>query len=318
VAGIALALLTACAARVPAADEDPAPPAPGAFADPAVDSLDVPTCPPWDAEPTYPDGALPSGAISIRVCPGDKPLSGPPLWQPAVLAPVDALTTGVSEVTASLDALPEWEGLPDGTYCAADGRPKLHYVIGYPGGSTRSVTYGYGSCHLLELSRPDGFPTQGTVAKADASLFMDAVSEGIVEQRRGARPPAGVVPAPPPCVPSSRPYTALPVQELDLGVAALCLLDDEGWRRAVIPPALADRLTSEYAAARVVEQECTSAFTGTVVGWSTWGDPVELQLWGGCAVLGSPWLGEVDSWTMSSELAADLLDLELGPPVAQR
>lgn len=297
-------------------------PAPDAPAEPGLHPLRVPACPSWDAEPAYPAaGALPDGAVSIRVCPGEKSALGRPLWKPAVSPPVDALTTGTQDVVDTLNALPDWDGLPEDTFCSQEGRPKVHYVIGYADGTTRSVTYGYGECHLLELGPPGDFPTEKTVAKADAAPFMDAVSRGIVEQRRGIPPPGGVPPAPR-CVPNARPYTTLPIQELQLAVAALCVLDGEDWRRAVLPRALVERLTVEYAAAETSGRDCSSDWSGKVlgkvVGWSSWGDPIELQLWDECVALGSPWLGGGAFWTMSPQLADALLELELGPPVEQR
>ena len=78
---------------------------------------------------------------------------------------------------------------------------------------------------------------QGFIAKADAAPFMDAVSAALVEQRQGTRPPQEDREAPR-CVPNARPFTTLRIQDLELDVAALCVLDRRGWRRAIVPPAL--------------------------------------------------------------------------------
>lgn len=282
-----------------------------------VDPMAVPECPPWDAEPAYPNGPVPSGAVSIRVCPGEQTMVGPALWKPAIAPPVDALTTGVAEVVGLLNALPGWAGLPEETFCTQEGRPRVHYVIGYPDGTTRSITYGYGACHLLELGPPGKFPDGDTIAKSDASAFMAAVSAGLVDQRAGTRPPGDLPPAPG-CVPNTRPYTTLPSQDLELGVAALCVLDGEDYRRAVVPSGLVARLTDDYATATTSPSECSSVVIGKVVGWSTWGDPVELQLWDDCAALGSAWSSAGAFWDLAPELRDDLMDLELGPPVEQR
>ena len=203
--------------------------------------------------------------------------------------------------------------MPEDTYCTSEGRPRIHYVLGYPDGSTRSVTYGYGGCHLLELEAPGRFPTAGTVAKQDAAPFMEAVADGLLAQRRAGQPPEGV-PAAPRCVPNTRDVTTLPIADLELATAALCVLDGDRWRRAVVPPDLVTRLSGEYAVTSTDPAECTTPFTGKVVGWSTWGDPVELQLWTECAMAGPPWAPEPVSWTLSSGLADDLSSLPLGTP----
>jgi hypothetical protein len=314
-----LAALRALPLGPPERHEDSPPKGDGAVVEPSLDPLSVPACPSWDAEPDYPDGPVPTGAVSLRVCPGEKTLSGPRTWKPAIAPPLDALTTGVGDVIDLLNGLPDFEGLPEGTFCTQEGRPRIHYVFGYLDGSTRSVTYGYGECHLLELGRPGELVNDDAIAKADAAPFMDAVSAALVEQRQGTRPPQEDREAPR-CVPNARPFTTLPIQELELDVAALCELDRRGWRRAIVPPALVTRLADEYSVAEEPADQCPSAYVGKVVGWSTWGDPVEMHLWDRCAVLGSPWSTYPGnpSWTPSSDLVDEFLALELGPPVRQR
>ncbi|WP_159083655.1 hypothetical protein [Nocardioides terrigena] len=281
-----------------------------------VDPDDVPPCPRWDADPSYPAGAMPAGATSIRVCPGEETVQAP-RFTAAIAAPRDALTSGVDDLVTLLNDLPDWEGLPENTYCSSEGRPRIHYVLGYPDGSTRSVTYGYGGCHLLELEAPAPFPTAGTVAKQDAAPFMEAVADGLLAQRSGGQQPHGG-PAAPRCVPNTRDVTTVPTADLELATAALCVLDGERWRRAVVPPDLVARLSDEYAVTSTDAAGCTVPFAGKVVGRSTWGDPVELQLGAECTMAGSPRSPEPVSWTLSSDLADDLSSLPLGPPVEQR
>ncbi len=316
VVAAATALLVGCTATGTGPDARPAESEPGG-ATVAVDPAGVPPCPRWDADPVYPDGDLPAGATSLRVCPGEETLSAP-RWQPAIAAPGDPLTTGVGDVVALLDDLPDWEGLPEDTFCSQEGRPRIHYVFGYPDGSTRSVTYGYGECHLLELEPPGRFPAAGTIAKEDAASFMDAVADGLLAQRRGAEPPRRP-PAAPTCVPEVRELTTLPIEELELATASLCVPEGDRWRRAVVPSDLVARLADEYTVtSAAAAPSCASSFTGRVVGWSTWGDPVELQFWEDCATAGSAWTPEPVYWSLSSGLADELSSLPLGPPVAQR
>jgi hypothetical protein len=317
VAAAATALLLAGCSGDAVPDGTAAAPAPtGTTPADTVDPDDVPPCPRWDADPSYPVGAVPAGATSIRVCPGEETEQAP-RFTAAIAAPRDALTSGVDDLVTLLNDLPDWEGLPEDTYCTSEGRPRIHYVLGYPDGSTRSVTYGYGTCHLLELEAPGPFPTAGTIAKQDGAPFMAAVTDGLLAQRSGGQPPAGV-PAAPRCVPNTRDVTTMPTADLELASAALCVLDGDRWRRAVLAPELVARLSDEYAVTSTDPAECTVPFTGKVVGWSTWGDPVELQLGAECTMPGSPRAPEPVSWTLSSDLADDLSSLPLGPPVEQR
>lgn len=277
---------------------------------------DVPACPPWDAEPAYPRGELPDGPTSLRACPGEETVQGPPLWKPAISAPRDALTTGVDELAALIDVLPDAAPESQDRFCSQEGRPRIQYVFGYPDGSTRTVTYGYGACHVLELEPPGDSPSDRTIVAGDARPFMAAVADALLAQRRDGVPPGRVPPAPA-CVPHTRPFTTLPTPELELATAALCVLDGRRWRRAALPVDLVERLTDEYGTATAGD-DCASTFQGTVVGWSTWGDPVELQLSGRCAIAGSPWAPEPARWTVSPGLAEELASLPLGPPVRPR
>lgn len=282
-----------------------------------VDAPTVPPCPPWDAEPAYPDGELPPGATNLRICPGDRTAAGPRTWKPAIAAPRDALTVGVEDLVTLVNGLPDWQGLPEDSYCTDEGRPRVHYVFGYPDGSSRSVTYGYGSCHLLELEAPGRFPDAGTVAKEDAAVFRDAVADALADQRANERPPRRVAAAPR-CVPNVRPFTPLPVDRLALRTAAVCVLDEESrWRRAVLSPVLVERLQAELGGADPVARECPSDLVGKVVGRSEWDDPVELVLKERC-VDSSGWSDAVRHWALSPGLVEDLLALPPGPPVPQR
>ena len=67
---------------------------------------------------------------------------------------------GGRELAALIDAPPDAAPESQDRFCSQEGRPRIQYVFGYPDGSTRTVTYGYGACHVLELSarasqRPD-------------------------------------------------------------------------------------------------------------------------------------------------------------------
>ena len=75
---------------------------------PLVDATtaSVPDCPVWDTEPTYAEGDLPAGAVSLRVCSGEDPDADA---FPPVGVPGEALTTGVDDLAALANELPAWE-----------------------------------------------------------------------------------------------------------------------------------------------------------------------------------------------------------------
>lgn len=68
---LALAACSATGARS-ATRPPPSGAPPSSSATPAVDPDSVPPCPEWDEPPNYPDGPLPAGAVSLRICAGDN------------------------------------------------------------------------------------------------------------------------------------------------------------------------------------------------------------------------------------------------------
>ena len=254
-------------------------------------------CPSWDAEPTYALGDLPVGAINLRVCSGDDPDDRS--FQ-TIAVPAEALTTGVDELVSLVNALPDWEPPEERFFCTQEYTSAINYVFGYADGSTRSVTYGYGGCGLLELEPPGDFPDADTLAKDDPARLFDAVNAALSEQRRTTTPPPPQTPAIA-CEPATGPVTMLPLADLELLSASLCLSGSQ----VLIRGSLLDRLRAALATASPGETPptCDDHRSARVVGTSTWGDPVAFYV-GPCHSFGlvfTPGLA-----TFGFELPADL------------
>ncbi len=290
------------------------PTAPAATVDPAS----VPPCPAWDTAPDYPDGPLPPGAVSLRVCPGDGPVARPPVWKQGISEPPDPLVAGIAALVDEVNALPGWVDEPD-TFCSQEGRPRIKYVFGYPDGTTATITHGYGECHVLELAEPGDFPTEGDLFKPGAIEFRDTVARALIDQRRSMPTPD----RPPPalgCVPNIAPRSILPARDLDLATAALCLLPDgRRYRRAELGHALTARVGDVlHGDGGAVDEDCDGLPFGKVVGRSTWGDPVQLDI-SQCAF--EVWSDDLDGpayLPLGADLVADLLARPRGPWVRQR
>lgn len=313
-----LALGTACSA--PDREfEAPVPASPRTTVQ-AVGQESVPPCPSWEEDVVYPDGPLSAGAVSLRICPGDAPVARPPAWKQGIEPPADALVTGVADLVDEVNALPGWVDEPR-TFCSQEGRPRIRYVFGYPDGSTSTITHGYGECHVLELAEPGDFPAEGDLFKPGAIQFRDMVADALLDQRRSMRPPYAFAPAPR-CVPNVAPQSILPPDELDLAIAALCLLPDgRRYRRAELDSGLVARITDVLHRDAVeveVDEDCHGLPFGKVVGRSTWGDMVQLDI-SQCAF--EVWRDDVDGpayLPLGADLVADLLAQPRGPWIKQR
>lgn len=285
----------------------------------AADLASVPPCPLWSAEPDYPDGQLPSGAVTLRVCAGDDPVSREPQWIQGIAPPDDPLVTGVEDLVDQVNSRPGWTGEPD-QYCSAEGRPRIKYVFGYLDGSTSTMTDGYGSCHLLELEAPGDFPTSDSLVKVGAIEFRDTVAKALLTQRRTQQEPLEVAAAPG-CVPNVVPKSILPVQQLDLASAALCLLPDgRHFRRVHLDQSLMSRIEDTlHGGSRTTVQGCDELKFAKLVGTSTWGDPVMLDI-SNCAIeLGDDnSKNEPNYLPLDPDLVAALLSLPRGRWQRQR
>jgi hypothetical protein len=273
----------------------------------------VPPCPPWDAKPDYPDGPLPSDAVSLRVCAGDDPVSRGPQWHQGIAPPDDPLVTGVAGLVVDVNARPGWTDEP-GVICSQEGRPRITYVFGYRDGSTSTITHGYGDCHVLELAEPDDFPTADSLVKTDAIGFRDIVAAAIVEQRRTRRPPRKVDAAPG-CLPNVVPQSIVPMPDLDLATAALCLLPDgRRYRRVDLDQSFVSRIEDVRHGAESAPEECTEIPFAKVVGTSSWNDPVTFIITH-CAIerFGTNYSTAPDYLPLGPALVADLLALPRGP-----
>lgn len=318
VAVVACVLVSACSSTPGGRDEE-APAGTSASTHsshvprPAIEPESVPPCPAWDEEPDYPNGPLPPGAVSLRVCAGDDPVSRPPRWIQGVAPPDDPLVTGVAALIDDVNARSGWPDDPD-LFCSQEGRPRIKYVFGYPDGSTTTITHGYGECHVLELAEPEGFPTTDSLVKLDAVGFRDAVAAALLEQRRAQQPPRTVADAPG-CLPNIAPQSILPVSELDLASAALCLLPDgRRYRRVELDPSYVDRLDAVLQGEGSAGGGCSEIPVAKVVGTSTWNDPLVLNI-SGCSIerWGTSYAGEPDHLPLGESFVADLLALPRGP-----
>ena len=257
----------------------------------------------------YPDGDLPAGAVSVRLCPG------PPLSSddgPGIQPPADVLTSRVDElVTVVNDLRPP----PEDQACHLDGGPRLTYWFSYPDGDARAVTFEHFGCGMLVV----GDEARRTDGARVARLF----SEALLEQRAAAGDPPGAGP-PPSCERIwSEPRTALPAVPADLETATLCV--DAGPRRfapAAVPTELVERLEAELAATAPASR-CGNQHTGRplsiVLARSRWGDRIDYVI----EPCGRVYLPYPAGWPRDSEayyalsdgLLADLDALPLGSPV---
>jgi hypothetical protein len=246
------------------------------------------------------------------VCAGDDPVSRPPRWNQGIAPPDDALVTGVAALVDDVNARSGWPDDPD-VFCSQEGRPRIKYVFGYPDGSTTTITHGYGECHVLELAEPGDFPTSDSLVKVDAIDFRNTVAAALLDQRRTTQPPRTVAEAPG-CLPNVAPQSIMPMPELELATAALCLLPDgRRYRRVDLDSSFVDRLTEALHAEEGPGTECSELAFAKVVGTSTWNDPMVLNI-SGCSIehWGSSY-SEPVYLPLDERLVADLLALPRGP-----
>lgn len=251
--------------------------------------------------------------MSLRVCAGDDPVSRKPKWIQAIAPPGDPLVTGVEDLVDQINSRPGWTDEPD-HYCSLEGRPRIKYVFGYLDGSTSTMTDGYGSCHLLELEAPGGFPTSDSLVTVGAIEFRDTVAEALLAQRRTQQAPLEVDDSPG-CVPNVVPASLLPMRQLDLATAALCLLPDgRRFRRVDLDQSLVARIEDTlHGESTTTVEDCNELRFAKLVGTSTWGDPVVLGI-SNCAIeIWDDWKNEPDYMPLGPDLVADLLSLPRGP-----
>ncbi len=267
---------------------------------PLLDPASIPPCPAPDAAPAYPDGPLPDGAISVRMCPGEPPhRRSEHVWTIDELP--EPLSLGADQVAAEVNALPSFDrslDLEREFSCSPFPHPQLHMVFHYPGGVSRSVTYGYGKCALLELEDPGhADPVEGTLLKEGGAVIIDTFVDQLLAQRalRSSLPTQS--PTTPSCDPSTGRRSMLPTNRLELAVISLCRVDHGRVTRTVIPTDLTEELSALFAEAEGnpytppdESDHCLAShqgrFTGELVGWSTWGDSVDASLSGSCLWLG--------------------------------
>jgi hypothetical protein len=260
----------------------------------------------------YPEGDLPAGAVSVRLCPG-RPIVAydGTIFGPGIQPPADVLTTRIDELIAEINDLPT---PPEELACPGDGGPRLTYWFGYPDGDAQAVTFERFGCDLLwvgeEAPRTDGARV--------ARLFTEA----LLEQRAASGDPPGAGP-PPACEGIwSEGSTALPVIPADLQTATVCVESGRNqFAPASMPTQLVEQLENELTIGTPAPQFCEEVrrpFT-TVLALTPWGDRIVYPI----DPCGQVYLGRAAGWPRGSEasyaLADDLLAqldaLPYGPPV---
>jgi len=268
-------------------------------------------CPPRMDAVRYAEGDLPSGAVSVRLCPG-RPIIAydGTIYDPGIQPPGDLLTTRVDELIAAANGL---TGPAAGLACPADGGPRLNYWFSYPDGDARAVTFELFGCDLLYVGEHE--------ARVDGDRVARAFAEALLEQRAAGTPPgAGQAPT---CEGIwSVGSTALPVIPTDLQVASLCVGNRaDRLRPASVPTSLVEQLEEELESNGPATTPCRAADRTVmhVLALNTWGDRIRLSI-DQCGVIH---LGRSAGWPRDSEtsiaLSEDLLTrldaLPLGPPV---
>lgn len=296
--------------------EDSSPP-------PAASTVSVPPelasgCPPPESPLRYANGDLPSGAIAVRLCPGQPTIAytGDPL-SPPIQAPEDELTDAddVAALVELVNGLPE---APAEQPCFVDDGPHHVYWFRYPDGDARAVAYDEAGCHPATLGdsveRQDGEEIATAFA---AALFSQRADLGATSRITDVSAPA----CPPP--PVSTPTSVLPVASVEKGLqlekATWCVGVARSQMRSVeVPDSLLRRLNTNLLAAPVDGRDkCKGSSYGRwLVGETAWGDRVSYGVFG-CRVQARTGFGRDNMSTVfrtDRALLTALTDLEFGPP----
>jgi hypothetical protein len=268
-------------------------------------------CPPALDPVRYPEGDLPAGAVSVRLCPG-RPIvaSDGTIFDPGIQPPADVLTRRVDQLVAAVNDL---RTTPEELTCFADGGPRLTYWFSYPDDDARAVTFEHFGCGLLWMGAEE--------ARLDGARVARLFTEALLEQRAAAGDPPGAGPVPSCEGVWSEPSTALPPVPADLETATLCV-GVGAYRQApaAMPRELVERVEDELAASSAGSGPCRAdrPFV-TVVAVTVWQDRVVYPFDPcGRADLGyaAGWPRDsARSYELSDALLADLDALPEGPAV---
>ncbi len=253
-------------------------------------------CPPFMDEVRYPvAGHLPSGATSVRLCPG-RPIIAydGTLLGISIQPPADVLTTQVAELVDAVNGL---ESPPADLACPDDAGPRLNYWFLYPDGDARAVTFELFGCDVL-YAGPDDLRIEGATVPR---LFAEA----LVEQRQNSAPAE---------MPTSRAAcedlmtqgtTALPQIPADLKSVTVCITDGpREVRPVVLPEDLALRLEDELNSAAPATPGCENfdRQPAKILATNGWGDRLAYSL----EPCGLVYIGRAAGWPRDSELALAL------------
>jgi hypothetical protein len=274
-------------------------------------------CPNLHHKPLYaPEGRLPEGALSVRLCTGwvSKEYAAAAVFLHSYDDPRDVLRQGVEELADRANALkpppPPRPGVRH--YCSDVGGTPLEFWFAYPGGRAAVVRWEVGGCGYVHMG-----PHVGLVGGGE---LRDTFSRALAEQRSGQQAPRV---RPPRCNPSAQPLTALEASTLPpLAAATYCALDDRGrWRAAHVPDAVLREINREAVPGHQ-GSGCSSNPHAWLRARTTYGDRVDLYADGcrwtlpqGFAQGGD---GPPGWWSPSPRLGHQLASLPLGPPQPQR
>ena len=270
-------------------------------------------CPPLMDEVRFPVGGhLPSGATSVRLCPG-RPIIA---YDGTVLGvgiqpPVDVLTTRVGELVDGVNGL---RAPPADLVCPADGGPRLNYWFLYPDGDARAVTFELFGCDVL-YAGPDDLRAEGATVPR---LFAEA----LVQQRQHSAPAEMPTPRPGCEDVMTRGATALPQISADLESVTVCITDGPRTVQPVtLPEDLTSRLEDELNSAAPVTPGCENFDhqPATILATDGWGDRLTYSL-DPCGLVSirraAGWPRDSDlTLALSSTLLHDIYSLPRGPSV---
>ncbi|MBA3783262.1 MAG: hypothetical protein H0X12_15605 [Nocardioides sp.] len=168
-------------------------------------------CPPPSTRLRLPDGDLRRGVVGVRLCPGAPVVGddGMVLVEP-IQPPVDELVSAGDDLVDLVNSLPS---LDPSRGCPLDLGPSLVYWLRYGDGEARAVSYGAYGCHSLVA----GVHAETYGGERLALAFSDALFAQRSSQRAAVRHPR------PTCDFRERSLTALPMTDVQLATATLCV-----------------------------------------------------------------------------------------------